>query len=68
MTRKTSDKKIFNVRIDKDLWAFIKKKGVDREMSINEILIELITKYKKRCENKLTDSNTVVSSSHEDDN
>ena len=55
-----SEKKIFNVRLDKDLWSFIKKKGVDREMSINEIIIELVSKYKKRCENKLTDDNTVV--------
>jgi len=54
------DKKIFNVRLDKDLWTFIKKKGVDRELSLNEMIIDLIRKYKKKCENKLTSHNTMV--------
>lgn len=53
-------KKIFNVRLEKDLWSFLKKKGVDREMSLNEMIIDLIKKYKKKCENKLTSSNTMV--------
>lgn len=54
------DQKIFNVRISRELWSFIKKKGVDREMSINRIIIELIENYKKRCEKKLTEDNTIV--------
>lgn len=56
--------KVFNVRLNKDLWSFIKKKGVDREMSINEMIIELVTKYKNKCENKsekkLTDNDAMV--------
>ena len=55
-----AEKKIFNVRLDKDLWSFIKKKGIDREMSLNEIIIDLIKSYKKKCEKKLTDGNTMV--------
>ena len=55
-----AEKKIFNVRLEKDLWTFIKKKGIDRELSLNEIIIDLIKKYKKKCEQKLTDNNTMV--------
>lgn len=56
----TDKKKIFNVRLDKDLWSFIKKKAVDRETSINEIIVELLTKYRNKYEKRLTDNNTVV--------
>jgi len=54
------EKKIFNVRMDKDLWSFLKKKGVDREMSLNNMIIYLASQYKKKCEKKLTDSDTMV--------
>ncbi len=52
--------KTFNVRLNKDLWSFIKKKGVDREMSLNQLIVELITKYKNKCEKRLTDSDAMV--------
>lgn len=55
-----TQKKIFNVRLDRDLWSFLKKKGVDRELSLNEMIIDLIEKYKKKCEKKLTSTNTMV--------
>lgn len=52
--------KIFNVRMTRELWAFLKKKGVDREISLNEVIIDLAKKYKEKCEKKLTQNNTVV--------
>ena len=52
--------KIFNVRMPKELWAFLKKRGVDREQSLKQLIIELSKKYKEKCEKKLTNNNTVV--------
>lgn len=54
------NEKIFNVRMSRDLWAFLKKKGVDREMSLNEIILDITRKYRDKCEKKLTDDNTIV--------
>lgn len=59
--------KAFQIRIPKESWAFLKKKGVDRELSMNEIIVELIETYKNKCEkkinikNKLTHSDIIVS-------
>jgi len=55
-----NDIKALNIRLPKELWSFAKKKGTDREMSMNQIIIELLNKYKKKCENKLTDCDTEV--------
>ena len=55
-----AEKKIFNVRMTRELWSFLKKKGVDRELSLNEIIIDLAKKYQRRCEKKLTPPNTMV--------
>lgn len=45
--------KAFNIRLPKEMWIFIKKKAIDREMSINQLLIELIKKYQKKFENSV---------------
>ena len=45
--------KTFNIRIPKDLWVFLSKKSIDRELSMNKMLIELIKKYKNKCEKKV---------------
>lgn len=42
--------KAFNVRIDKDLWLFLKQTSIRREMSMNEIISECIQKYKTKSE------------------
>lgn len=52
--------KTFNVRMPKDLWAFLKKKGVDRETSLNNIIIDLAKKYKEKREKKLTHDDAMV--------
>jgi predicted DNA-binding ribbon-helix-helix protein len=50
-----SELKIFNIRLEKELWTFLKKKAVDRETTLNEMMVEMIRKYKRKCEIKLTD-------------
>lgn len=57
---KMIEKKIFNVRIEKELWCFLKKKGVDKDKSLNEMIVDLIKNYKKKCESKLTDNGMKV--------
>ncbi len=53
--------KPFQVRLPRDIWVFLKKKSVDRELSMNNMILECLTKYKNKCEKKLTDSDTMVS-------
>ena len=47
-------RKMFNVRIPVELWSFLKKDAVDKEVSLNCLITTLADKYKKRCERKLT--------------
>lgn len=47
------DTKALNLRLTKELWSFIKKKSVDREISMNSIIINLLEKYKKKCESSI---------------
>lgn len=54
------NRKAISLRIPKELWVFSKKKAVDREMSFNDIVVELLTKYKLKCEKKLTSEDTTV--------
>lgn len=52
--------KTFNIRIPKSLWAYIKKLSVDRDETMNSLLINLLEKHKKKNENKLTNSDANV--------
>lgn len=47
-------RKMFNVRIPVELWSFLKKDAIDKEVSLNCLITTLADKYKKRCERKLT--------------
>jgi len=56
--------KTMSLRLPKETWAFLKYKSIEREMSVNEIIVERLNKYKKKNErsnNMLTRSDTVVS-------
>lgn len=53
--------KAFQIRLPKEIWAFLKKKSVDRELSMNQMIIECLTKYKNKSENKLTSNDSMVS-------
>jgi len=56
-----TDIKSLQIRIPKELWAFAKKKGIDREISFNMLIVDLLRKYKEKCEKKLTKDDTTVS-------
>jgi hypothetical protein len=38
--------KKFNVKLPYELWIFLKKSAVDQDVSMNKIIIDLITKLK----------------------
>jgi hypothetical protein len=54
------DIKPFNLRIERDLWVFLKKHSVDQNKSMTEIIGKIIRRYKNKCEKKLTLSDTKV--------
>jgi len=54
------DIKPFNLRIEKDLWVFLKKHSVDQDCSMTEIIGKIIRKYKNKCEKNLTLTDTKV--------
>lgn len=50
-----ADIKNFLVRMPKDLWLFLKKYSAENEVSMIEVIIMLITKFKERKEGKKLD-------------
>lgn len=52
--------KAFNVRIPRELWAYLKKLSVDKEKSMNDIVTNLILKHKKNSEKSLTNNNAII--------
>lgn len=52
--------KTFNMRIPRDIWLFLKKTSADQDISMTEIIVRCVDKYKKRLESKLTESDTYV--------
>lgn len=57
MTKKKINKdiKMFQMRMPKDMWVFLKKTAIDQEISMMDIIVRCVDKYKKKFENKLTD-------------
>lgn len=54
--KKTSkDIKMFQIRMPRDMWVFLKKTAIDQEVSMVEIIVRCVGKYKKRMENRLTE-------------
>lgn len=53
--------KATSIRLPKDLWLFLKRRSSEREMNANQLIIELLTKYKNKCEKRLTDGDIVIS-------
>lgn len=52
--------KSFNMRVPRDTWLFLKKVSAEQGISMTEIIIRCVEKYKKRLENKLTIDDTHV--------
>ncbi len=46
--------KIFNIRMEKDLWVFLKTNAAEREIYMTDIVIDCLTQYRKKVEKKLT--------------
>lgn len=55
-----TQKKPMLIRLEKEIWVFVKKKAIDREISANELINDCLRKYKIKCEKKLTDSDIVI--------
>lgn len=53
--------KAFQIRIPKDIWAFLKTESIKEERSMNVMIIQYLRKMKKKSESKLTEIDTVVS-------
>ena len=53
--------KPITLRLEKSLWVFLKKKAIDREITLTELIINDLEKYKNKCEKKLTQEDTMVS-------
>lgn len=52
-----AEKKSFNVRLSKDLWVFLKKESLTREVSMTEIIENCIIKLKDKIDKKALTSN-----------
>lgn len=52
--------KAFSVRLPYEIWAFTKKRAIDQNISMNDLMIECLIKLKEKTKNKLTDSDTKV--------
>lgn len=56
--------KAFNIRISKELWTFIKREAMDREISMNALVVKCLQKHmEKKLKKKLKVSDTMVSCS-----
>ena len=44
------DMKAFQVRLPREIWVFLKKKAAEGDISMANIIIDCLTKYKKKCE------------------
>lgn len=54
MLKAKSEYKTFNMRMDRDLYIFIKKHAADNDIPMAEIMISCAEKYRKRIEARLT--------------
>jgi len=60
MARDAGEIKNFNMRIDKELWLFLKSQAAAKETSMTDIIVSCIEKHKRIIEKKLTRTNTDV--------
>ena len=60
MTAKKQKIKAFTARMGKDLWVFLKEQSIEKEESMNSMIVDCLEKYKKRCERRLTENDTTV--------
>ncbi len=59
MTKK--DLQPFVLRMPIDLWRFMKIRSAKTDQSMNDTIIEQLQLFKKKCKNKLTDNDIMIS-------
>lgn len=60
MSKENTDLKTFNMRMPRETWLFLKKQAALQEVSMTEIILRCVEKYKRKFDNKLTDEDTNV--------
>ena len=60
MSKDNKDIRTFNMRMPTDLWLFLKNQSALQQVSMTEIIIRCVDKYKKKFDNKLTHDDTDV--------
>lgn len=60
MEKEVVEIKCFNMRMPKHLWIFLKHLSATKGISMTDIIIERVDKYKKRLESRLTNTDTKV--------
>lgn len=60
MAHEKSNLKVFNIRMPKETWLFLKKTAAAQEVSMTDIILRCVNKYKNKLESKLTDEDTNV--------
>lgn len=46
-------RKTISFRLPYDLWNYYKKLAIDRDMSLSELLLQVLTKYKNNSEKRV---------------
>jgi hypothetical protein len=60
MISKIDNRKCFNMRMPKDVWMFLKTQSLHNDVTMTEIIISCVEKYKRNVEKKLTNTDTQV--------
>lgn len=60
MTKTTKDIKSFNMRMPKETWMFLKKTSADQEISMTELILRCVDKYKRKFDKRLTSDDANV--------
>lgn len=60
MAQDAKEIKNFNMRLDKELWMFLKAEAAATECSMTDIISDCVKKLKRKKQNKLTQSDAHV--------
>lgn len=56
MNAEQKDTKSISIKIDKEMWIFLKNICIDKETSLTTIVNKLLDRYRKNAESKLMES------------
>lgn len=60
MKKEGTELKLFNMRLPKHIWLFLKNTAAAQERSMTDIIVEGVEKYKTKLEKKLTNADINV--------